>query len=66
MTKNKVAPEETPAAPAMTPDMLLEIKKEDMQQAVVERFRGNSEPSARRTATRSKRAPYWRPVAEGC
>lgn len=29
-------------APAITPDMLSEIKKEDMQQAVVERFKGNT------------------------
>jgi len=50
MLNKKVVVEETPA-PAIKPEMLKELKKEDMQQAVVERFKAT--PGA--TATRSRR-----------
>ena len=46
-------------APAITPEMLAELKKEDMEQAVVERFRGRTEAqprSARRAPLRPQAA----------
>ncbi len=39
MQDKNVVIAENPAAPAIEPEMLTELKKEDMQQAVVERFR---------------------------
>ena len=39
MQTKGVVLEENPAAPAIEPEMLSELKKEDMQQAVVERFK---------------------------
>lgn len=41
MRKNKALLDDAPA-PAITPDMLSNIKKEDMKQAVVERFSGEA------------------------
>lgn len=52
MQKNKMAMDEGPA-PAITPDMLAKIKKEDMEQAVVERFSG--EAAAKRTAPKIRK-----------
>ena len=48
MRKNSVVHDEP--APAITPDMLAKIKKEDMKQAVVERFSG--EKPSKRTPTK--------------
>lgn len=53
MRKNNVVIEDEPTAPALTPDMMSKIKKEDMKQAVVERFSGRTEPAEKRTATRT-------------
>jgi hypothetical protein len=39
MQQKNVVVDENPAAPAIEPEMLAQLKKEDMQQAVVERFR---------------------------
>jgi len=39
MQDKNVVISENPAAPAIKPEMLAELKKEDMEQAVVERFR---------------------------
>ncbi len=39
MLKTKVEVEEDQGAPAITPDLLSKLKKQDMTQAVVERFR---------------------------
>ena len=39
MLHNKVTEEENQAAPAITQDMLPLLKKEDMKQAVIEKFR---------------------------
>jgi hypothetical protein len=66
MLKNKVAIMDAPA-PALTPDMLASIKKEDMKQAIVERFRVHVEAAAPRPATRAgQRSPYWQPADEEC
>ncbi|MGA2689970.1 MAG: hypothetical protein ABSE85_18065 [Candidatus Korobacteraceae bacterium] len=53
MPKNNVVVEDEAAAPALTPDMMSKIKKEDMQQAVVERFRVKTQAAEKRTATRT-------------
>ena len=53
MRNNSVVLEDEAAAPEMTPDMMSKIKKEDMKQAVVERFSGRTKPAETRTATRT-------------
>jgi hypothetical protein len=66
MLNNKVAILDAPA-PALTPDMLASIRKEDMKQAIVERFRIHVEAVAPRTAARAgQRSPYWQPADEEC
>lgn len=49
MQNKAVVIDENPAAPALEPEMLAELKKEDMQQAVVERFQVNTKTPATRT-----------------
>jgi hypothetical protein len=51
MSKNNVAVDD--AAPVLTPDMVAKIKKEDMKQAIVERFSGRTKPAEKRTAIRT-------------
>ncbi len=51
MSKNNVAVED--AVPPLTPDMVAKIKKDDMKQAIVERFGGRTKPSETRTPTRT-------------
>jgi hypothetical protein len=64
MRKNNVVIDDAPA-PALTPDMVSKIKKEDMKQAVAERFSG--EAAAKRTAPKMrKRSPYWQPADDQC
>lgn len=53
MRKNNVVMEDEAAAPALTPDMMSKIKKEDMKQAVVECFGGRTKPAETRTAVRT-------------
>ena len=66
MRKKNVVLDEAPAAPALTPDLVAQLKKEDMKQAIVERFRRNGE-AIRTTPQRSgKRSSYWRPADEEC
>ena len=66
MLTNDVVVEDVPA-PAITPDLLSKLKREDMKQAIVERFRSTREaapvPAA---ARRGQRSPYWRPSDEEC
>jgi hypothetical protein len=50
MPNKKVVVEDSTPAPAIKPEMLKELKKEDMQQAVVERFKAT--PRFTTTATR--------------
>jgi hypothetical protein len=50
----------------LNPDLLASIKKEDMKQAIVERFSGRVQ-TAPQTATRSTgRSPYWQPADDEC
>jgi len=65
MRKNNVVIGDVPAAPALTPDLISKIKKEDMKQAVVERFSGKAavERAAPKVHTRS---PYWQPADDQC
>jgi hypothetical protein len=66
MLKNNVIVDDAPAVAALNPDMLASIKKEDMKQAIVERFSGRVQ-TAPRTATRlTGRSPYWQPADEEC
>jgi hypothetical protein len=65
MSKDSAVLEDAPA-PALTPDMVSKIKREDMEQAVFERFR-RSNPGARRTASKpAKRSPNWQRMDDQC
>ncbi len=64
--KKSTVIEDAPAAPEMTPDMLSKIKKEDMKQAIVERFKATSKPAVPRAASCKTRSPYWVPSDEEC
>jgi hypothetical protein len=66
MPRNSAVLDDAPAAPAIQPEMLSKLKKEDMKQAVVERFRATSEAPAPMKAKERKRSPYWRPADEEC
>ena len=67
MRKNNVAIEDAPAAPALSPDMVSKIKKEDMRQAVFERFSSSTEAPTPRAATKARqRSPYWQPADDQC
>jgi hypothetical protein len=59
--------DETPA-PAITPELVGEMKKQDMKQAVVERFsyRAKAVPTETRVVRAKHRSPYWQPVDEEC
>lgn len=64
MLRNKVAEENQPA-PEITQDMLEHLKKEDMKQAVIEKFRRPAKPR-KTTIAASGRSPYWRSADEEC
>ncbi len=67
MLKSNVDLEDAPAVPEIRPELLKEIKKEDMKQAVVERFRIKIDPTSPRTAARhGARSPYWLSADEEC
>jgi hypothetical protein len=67
MFKESAVMEESQAVPEISPELLAKLKKEDMQQAVVERFRSKGEaPAARAAARHSARSAYWRPADEEC
>ena len=67
MQKKGMITEENAAAPAIRPDQLAKLKKEDMKLAIVERFRCKPAMPASRTAARhGARSPYWRPADEEC
>ncbi len=67
MLKKNVNLEDVPAAPAINPNLVSQLRKEDMKQAVVERFSRHIDMPAPQTAGRSKkRSPYWRPADEEC
>ena len=55
------------SAPALTPDQLGEMKKQEMKQAIVERFAYRAKAVSAETKAQSKeRSPYWQPVDEEC
>ncbi len=67
MLKNRVVIEDAPAAPPLNPDFLSKMKKEDMKQAIFERFSARSAAVAPRTAVRKGvRSPYWQSADEEC
>jgi hypothetical protein len=67
MLKDNVMTEESQALPAISPEFLAELKKEDMTQAVVERFRRSvPKPAAPKTVRKGTRSPSWRPADEEC
>jgi hypothetical protein len=67
MLKSKIAPDETLAAPALAPELLTQLKRQDMKQAIVERFSAHAEVPAPRTALRpGARSPHWQPADEEC
>jgi len=65
MQKNKVLIDDAAAAPALTPDLVAKIKKEDMKQAVVERFSGEASAPRKSPKVRT-RSPYWQPADDQC
>jgi hypothetical protein len=67
MLNNKVTTEVNQAAPAISPDLLAELKEQDMEQAVVERFRNEVEMPQHRTAARHGiHTSAWRSVDDEC
>ncbi len=66
MLRSGFAIDETPA-PATTPDLIAEMKKREMKQAIVERFSYRAKAVSTETKVRAKeRSPYWQPVDEEC
>ena len=66
MLKKDALIDDAPAAPALTPDLVSKIRKEDMKQAVVERFIGAAAAKPRTAVPAGKRSPYWQPADEEC
>ena len=66
MLRSGIAIDETPA-PATTPDLVAEMKKREMKQAIMERFIYRAEAVSTETKLQSnERSPYWQPVDEEC
>ncbi len=66
MLRSGFAIDET-SAPAITPDLLGEMKKQDMKQAIVERFSYRAKAIATEKKVQSKvRSSYWQPLDEEC
>ncbi|MGA3317495.1 MAG: hypothetical protein ABSC64_13780 [Candidatus Korobacteraceae bacterium] len=66
MLRSGFAIDET-SAPAITPDLVAEMKKRDMKQAIVERFSYRAKAVSTETKVQSReRSPYWQPVDEEC
>lgn len=63
MQKKNLVIEDEPA-PAITPDVLSKIKKDDAKQAAVEQFKGSAELAS--PARPKKRSPYWQPADDQC
>jgi hypothetical protein len=68
MISSKSAAEAGSSIATLTPDSLTEMKKEDMKQAIVERFSYRAQPAAQpQVAPGAKvRSPYWQPLDEEC
>jgi hypothetical protein len=66
MLRSGFAIDET-SAPAIAPDVLVEMKRQEMKQAIVERFIYRAKAVSAETGVRPKeRSPYWQPVDEEC
>ena len=57
MSNKHVAFDDAAEAPPIGPDTLAEVKKEDMKEAVVERFRGRIKNPAAARRARGSREP---------
>ena len=66
MLKEGVLIDDSQAVPEINPEMLARLKKEDMKQAVVERFRRRNETPVHPATRHGVRSPYWRPADEEC
>jgi hypothetical protein len=67
MLNNKIIPEADQVVPPISPELLEELKKEDMEQAVVERFKNEVEEPGHRTAARQGVGwPAWRCADDQC
>lgn len=66
MQKSNVVIDDVPATPAINPDMLRTLKKDDMKQAVVERFKVGMEAPAVGATPARRRSPYWQAADEEC
>jgi len=66
MQNSSVLIEEEEAAPAITPETLRKLRKEDMKQAIVERFKVVIKAPTPRIANERKRSPYWQAADEEC
>ncbi len=67
MLKSKLVVDDgSPVAP-LTPGLLAKIRKEDMKQAIYERFSARRPSVAPRVeAQTGARSPYWQPADEQC
>jgi len=65
MSNTNIDVEDAPAAPAIQPETLAQLKKANIKQAILERFKDSVEAPAARTAVR-RRSPYWQPADEEC
>jgi len=63
MQKRNGVLDDAPAAPAINPEMLRTLKREDVKQAVMERFKVGVEAPA---APTRRRSPYWQAADEEC
>ncbi len=67
MLKANVLTEENQAVPEISPEYLVKLRKEDMKQAIVERFRtSKANPEARKAVRPGSRSAHWRPADEEC
>ncbi len=67
MLNNKVTSEANQGAPAISPNLLAELRHQDMEQAVVERFRSEPESHDHRTAARhGVHTSAWRSADDEC
>ena len=67
MLKNSAVLDENRPAEPIKPELLAQLRKEDMKVAVVERFRKTSDAPATRVGGRPHtRSPHWRPADDEC
>jgi hypothetical protein len=66
MLKNNAVIQDAPAMPALSSGILADIKKEEMKQAIVERFSIRLEVGVRTAVSPAGRSPYWQAADEEC